>query len=159
MQKIVTFLTYNNQAEEAATLYTSLFKNSSITGISRYGDGGFAPKGSVMTVSFHLDGQEFVALNGGPHFKFAEGMSLLINCQTQNEVDALWEKLSADGEEQPCGWLKDKFGVSWQIIPARLMELLQDKDRARANRAMQAMLKMRKIDIKALEEAADGVKV
>ena len=155
MQKITTFLTFNNQAEEAANLYVSIFKNSKIVNVSRYGVGGPMPAGSVMSASFVLDGQEFNALNGGPHFTFAEGMSLFVNCETQAEVDELWEKLSAGGEKGQCGWLKDKFGVSWQIIPAGLGELLGDKDPKKAAQAMQAMLKMTKIDIAALKRAAE----
>ena len=153
MQKITTFLTFNNQAEEAANLYTSIFKNSEITKITRYGEAGPAPAGTVMSVIFKLDGQEFYALNGGPRFTFAGGISLFVTCETQPEVDEYWEKLSEGGEEGQCGWLKDKFGVSWQIVPSALGRLLGDKDPEKAQRAMQAMLKMTKINIKALEEA------
>ncbi|GAB3316996.1 VOC family protein [Larkinella ripae] len=157
MQKITTFLTFNDQAEEAAKLYTSIFKNSKITNVSRYGEGAPVPAGTVMTVSFVLDGQPFSALNGGPHFRFSEGISLFVHCETQEEVDGFWEKLTADGGEPgPCGWLKDKFGVSWQIIPAAMKALLQDEDPAKAKRAMQAMLKMTKIDLARLEQAAAG---
>lgn len=156
MQKITTFLTFNDQAEDAARLYTSVFKNSKITKISRYGEGAPAPAGSVMTVSFELEGQEYVALNGGSYFKFAEGISLMVTCQNQEEVDHYWEKLSEGGEKGPCGWLKDKFGVSWQIAPTRLTELLQDADPAKAKRVMAAMLKMGKIEIEKLEEAYSG---
>src|SRR4051812_38364648 len=120
MQKITTFLTFNNQAEEAANFYTAIFKNSRITRISHYGEGAPIPKGTAMSVNFQLDGQEFMALNGGPHFTFAEGMSLFVHCENQQEVDEFWEKLSAGGKEGPCGWLKDTFGVSWQIIPSVL---------------------------------------
>ncbi|GAB4029673.1 VOC family protein [Spirosoma jeollabukense] len=153
MQKITTFLTFNNQAEEAAQRYTSIFKNSKINNISYYGAGAPVPAGSVMSVTFHLDGQDFYALNGGPHFKFAEGMSLFVTCETQAEVDAFWEKLSEGGEQGPCGWLKDKFGVSWQIVPSALSRLLGDKDREKAKRVMQAMMTMSKLDIQALEDA------
>ncbi|MGA0555860.1 VOC family protein [Larkinella sp. VNQ87] len=156
MPTITTFLTFNNQAEEAATLYTSVFNNSKITNISRYGQGGPAPEGSVMSVSFVLDGQPFSALNGGPHFTFSEGISLFVHCETQEEVDLYWEKLTADGGKPgPCGWLKDRFGVSWQIIPAQLGRLLQDKDPEKAGRVMQAMLKMTRIDIATLEQAVE----
>lgn len=153
MQKITTFLTFNNQAEEAAKLYTSLFKNSKMTRITHYGEGTPMPKGTVMTVTFQLDGQEFVALNGGSYFTFSEGISLYVNCESQQEVDEFWEKLSEDGEKGPCGWLKDKFGVSWQIVPSALTRMLQDKDPEKSKRVMQAMMKMTKIDIKTLEQA------
>ncbi len=153
MQKITTFLTFDNQAEEAANLYVSLFNNSKITSVSRYGEGGPGPKGSAMSVSFVLDGQEFIVLNGGPHFTFADGISLYVNCQTQEEVDRLWNKLSEGGEKGQCGWLKDKFGVSWQIIPGALGELLGDPDPGKAQNVMQAMLKMTKIDIAGLRRA------
>ncbi|GAB3930982.1 VOC family protein [Larkinella terrae] len=154
MQKITTFLTFNDQAEEAAQLYTSVFKNSKITSVSRYGEGAPVPAGTVMSVTFELDGQPFSALNGGSHFKFSEGISLFVNCDTQEEVDAYWEKLTADGGEPGrCGWLKDKFGVSWQIIPSNLGKLLQDKDPEKAKRKMQAMLKMSKLDMATLEQA------
>jgi len=149
MQKITTFLTFNNQAEEAANFYVSLFKNSKIEEVMRAGD-------TVMGVSFQLDGQHFNAMNGGPSFSFAEGISLFVNCETQAEVDELWEKLTADGgEESRCGWLKDKFGVSWQIIPSALGELMGDKDPEKAQRVMQAMLKMNKIIIADLKKAYD----
>ncbi|MBN8821884.1 MULTISPECIES: VOC family protein [unclassified Spirosoma] len=156
MQKITTFLTFNDQAEEAARLYTSLFKNSKITSISHYGEGAPAPAGRVMSVTFQLDGQEFSALNGGSYFKFAEGISLFVNCETQEEVDLYWEKLSEGGEKGPCGWLKDRFGVSWQIVPSKLGQLLGDKDPEKAKRVMQAMLKMNKLDIATLEQAYAG---
>jgi predicted 3-demethylubiquinone-9 3-methyltransferase (glyoxalase superfamily) len=155
MQKITTFLTYNDQAESAASLYVSLFKNSHITSISRYGEGTPFPVGTAMTVSFTLAGQEYIALNGGAHFKFAEGTSLLVNCENQDEVDYLWEKLSEGGEQQPCGWLKDRFGVSWQIIPTQLGGLLGDPDPVKAQRVMMAMLKMSKINIAELIFARD----
>jgi len=157
MQKITTFLAYNTQAEEAAKLYTSVFKNSKILNTTRYGDG--APpeytKGSVMTVTFQLDGQTFVAMNGGSHFKFSDGISLSVSCETQEEIDQLWEKLSEGGKKGPCGWLTDRFGVSWQIIPSVLPQLVGDRDPAKAKRAMQAMLKMTKLDIHALQRAHD----
>jgi predicted 3-demethylubiquinone-9 3-methyltransferase (glyoxalase superfamily) len=153
MQKITTFLTYNDQAEEAVTLYVSTFKNSEILNISRYGEGAPLPAGTVITASFVLEGQEFIALNGGPSFSFAEGISLFVNCETQEEVDELWEKLSEGGEPGRCGWLKDKFGVSWQIIPSVLGRLLQDEDSRKAGNVMQAMLQMSKIDIAGLRRA------
>ena len=147
MQKITPYLWFDNQAEEAANFYTSLFKNSKILSASRYGEGGPGPAGSVMTISFQLDGQEFVALNGGPEFKFTEAISLFVNCETQEEVDWLWEKFTEGGEEGPCGWLKDKYGLSWQIIPAGLVTMLSSADAAKSQRAMQAMLAMKKIDL------------
>lgn len=156
MPKITTFLTYNEGAEEAANLYVSTFKNSRITRISRYPDVDVAPsKGGVMTVELELDGQPFIFLNGGPHFQFSEGMSLSVECETQQEVDTYTEKLIAGGGSQgPCGWLKDRFGVSWQINPRILGQLLADPDAAKAKRVMEAMLKMTRIDIAALERAA-----
>lgn len=156
MQKIVTFLWYDSQAEEAANFYVSIFKNSKIGQIGRYGEAGPGPKGSVMSVTFQLEGQEFFALNGGPHFKFTPAISLFVNCETQEEVDELWEKLSAGGREDRCGWLQDKYGLSWQIIPKTLGELLGHKDPQIAQRAMQAMLKMSKIDIQKLKDAANA---
>jgi predicted 3-demethylubiquinone-9 3-methyltransferase (glyoxalase superfamily) len=153
MQKITTFLTFNDQAEQAATFYTSIFKNSKILSTSHYGEGAPAPKGTVMVVSFELDGQSFAALNGGPSFTFSEGMSLLVNCETQVEVDEYWEKLSAGGKTGPCGWLKDRFGVSWQVVPTVLSKLLTDKDAEKSKRVMQAMMGMGKIDIAALKRA------
>ena len=153
MPKITTFLTYDNQAEEAVNLYVSVFKNSKILSVSRYSEGAPGPKGSVMSISFILDGQEFSALNGGPHFTFCEGISLFVNCETQEEVDRLWEKLSEGGEKGPCGWLKDRFGVSWQIVPNVLGQLLGDKDPRKAQNVMQAMLQMSKLDIAALQRA------
>lgn len=157
MQKIVTFLWYDTQAEEAANFYVSLFKNSKIGKVGRYGEGGPGPKGSVMSVTFQLEGQEFFALNGGPHFKFTPAISLFVNCETQEEVDELWEKLSAGGRQDRCGWLQDKYGLSWQIIPKALGELLHHPDPQIAKRVMQAMLQMTKIDIKKLQQAAaDG---
>jgi predicted 3-demethylubiquinone-9 3-methyltransferase (glyoxalase superfamily) len=157
MPKITTFLTYDHQAEEAANFYVSIFKKSKIGTITRFGEGAPAPAGSVMTVSFELDGQEFVALNGGPHFKFTEAFSLWVDCKTQQEIDDYWEKLSA-GSDDPgqCGWIKDKFGVSWQIFPSFLIELINDPDPAKAKRAFDAMINMRMIDIAALKRAHDG---
>lgn len=156
MQKITTFLWFNDNAEEAMNLYTSIFKNSKILSVNRYGEGGPAAAGTVMTATFQLEGQEFMALNGGPQFKFTEAISLFVNCDSQAEVDALWDKLTADGgEESQCGWLKDKFGLSWQIIPSALGEALGDPDPAKAQRAMQAMLQMQKIDIQRLQDARD----
>jgi predicted 3-demethylubiquinone-9 3-methyltransferase (glyoxalase superfamily) len=155
-QKITTFLWFDNNAEEAANFYTSVFKNSKIVHISRYGDPGPGPKGSVMTVDFELDGQAFTALNGGPQFKFTEAISLLVNCETQEEVDYFWEKLSEGGQTIECGWLKDKYGLFWQVTPRMLMELLQDADQEKVNRVMTAMMTMKKIEIKPLEEAARG---
>ena len=154
MPQINTFLTFNNQAEEAARFYTSIFPNSKITEVARYGSAGPRPEGTVMTVSFELDGQEFLALNGGPQFTFSEALSFQVFCQTQEEVDAYWSKLSEGGEEGPCGWLKDRFGLSWQIVPTVLPELLADPDAAKSQRVMQAMLGMRKIEIEGLEQAA-----
>jgi predicted 3-demethylubiquinone-9 3-methyltransferase (glyoxalase superfamily) len=152
-QKITTFLWFDGNAEEAANHYTSIFKNSKVLNVARYGDAGPGPKGAVMTVNFQLEGQEFIALNGGPHFKFTEAISLLVNCDTQKEVDELWSKLTAGGEESQCGWLKDKYGLSWQIVPAALFKLLQDRDPQKSKRVMEAMLQMRKIDVGLLEIA------
>lgn len=147
MQKITPFLWFDDQAEEAVNLYISIFKNSKILDISRYGDAGPKPKGTVMTISFELEGQEFMALNGGPEFHFTEAISLFVNCETQAEVDELWEKLSESGEKGPCGWLKDKYGLSWQIVPVILGKLISDPDPLRSQRVVQAMLQMSKIDI------------
>ena len=155
MQKITPFLWFDGNAEEAANFYISIFKNSKMGKISRYGDAGPGPKGSAMSVTFQLEGQEFYALNGGPQFKFTPAISFFVNCETQREVDELWEKLSAGGRTDRCGWLQDKFGLSWQIIPTVLGQLLGDKDPQRAKRAMQAMLQMTKLDIKKLQQAAD----
>ena len=155
MQKITPFLWFDNQAEEAVKFYTSIFKNSKIVSIMRYGEAGPGPKGTVMTATFQLDGQEFVALNGGPHFKFTEAISFVINCKTQEEVDHFWEKLSEGGEESRCGWLKDKYGVSWQVVPTVLVEMLRDKDAEKSKRVMPAMLKMGKLDITKLKQAYD----
>ncbi len=153
MQKITTFLTYNDQAEQAANLYTSIFPNSKIMSVTRYGASGPGPKGSVMSITFQLAGQEFFALNGGASFKFAEGISLFVNCETQAEIDDLWEKLSRGGKPGPCGWLMDKFGVSWQIVPSVLGKYLSDKDAGKSTRVMQAMLQMTKLDISKLKRA------
>jgi predicted 3-demethylubiquinone-9 3-methyltransferase (glyoxalase superfamily) len=156
MQKISTFLWFDDQAEEAANLYTSLFKNSKITSVNRYSEAGPGKPGSVMTINFELDGREFTALNGGPEFKFTEALSLVVNCEGQAEVDQLWNKLTADGgEESMCGWLKDKFGLSWQIVPTALGGLIGGPDPAGAKRAMQAMLQMHKLDIATLQRAYD----
>jgi predicted 3-demethylubiquinone-9 3-methyltransferase (glyoxalase superfamily) len=153
MQKITPFLWFNDKAEEAMKFYTSIFRNSKIKSVTRYGDAGPGPKGSVMTANFLLDGQEFVALNGGPQFTFSPAISFVVNCLTQSEVDRLWEKLSAGGEKQQCGWLKDKYGVSWQIVPTILVKLLNDRDPEKSKRVMQAMLQMNKIDIALLKKA------
>jgi predicted 3-demethylubiquinone-9 3-methyltransferase (glyoxalase superfamily) len=151
MQKITPFLWFNDNAEEAMNFYVSIFKNSKVGTVSRYGDAGPGPKGTVMSATFQLEGQEFMALNGGPLFSFTPAISLFVNCETQGEVDELWEKLSAGGKKDRCGWLQDKFGLSWQIIPSALRRLLSDS--ARSQRVMQAMLQMDKIDIKQLEAA------
>jgi predicted 3-demethylubiquinone-9 3-methyltransferase (glyoxalase superfamily) len=157
MQKITPFLWFDNQAEDAMNFYVSIFKNSKVGTISRYGDAGPGPKGSVMVASFELDGMQFTALNGGPHFKFTEAISLYVNCETQDEVDYFWNKLTAGGgQPSQCGWLKDKYGLSWQIVPSALPRLLSDPDGARANRVMQAMMQMQKIDVAKLEQAAKG---
>jgi predicted 3-demethylubiquinone-9 3-methyltransferase (glyoxalase superfamily) len=153
MQKITPFLWFDNQAEEAMNFYTSIFKNSKIGNVTRYGEGGPGPAGTVMTATFQLDGQEFMALNGGPHFTFSPAISFFVNCETQEEVDELWEKLSEGGETEQCGWLKDKYGVSWQIVPTILGEMLQDKDPEKSKRVTEAMLKMDKLDIKILRQA------
>lgn len=156
-QKITPFLWFDNQAEEAAQFYTSIFKNSKILHVSRYGDGGPGPKGSVMVVNFQLAGQEFTALNGGPRFQFSEAFSFVVNCENQQEIDEYWSKLtSGGGEESMCGWLKDKFGFSWQIVPTAFGKLMSDKDPKKANRVMEALLKMRKLDIAKLKAAAEG---
>lgn len=153
MQKITPFLWFDNQAEEAMNFYVSIFKNSKVLSVNRYGDGAPAPKGTVMTANFQLDGQEFTALNGGPMFKFSPAISFVVHCETQAEVDEYWEKLSAGGKENQCAWLEDKFGVSWQIVPNVLIEWLSDPDPARAGRVMQAMMQMTKIDIAGLKQA------
>jgi predicted 3-demethylubiquinone-9 3-methyltransferase (glyoxalase superfamily) len=155
MQKITTFLWFDNQAEEAANFYISIFKNSKILGISHYGDEAPRPKGSVLVVNFQLDGQNFMALNGGPSFKFTEAISLVVNCRTQQELDEMWEKLSAGGEESRCGWLKDKYGLWWQVVPTVLSHILEDKDAEKTNRVMKEIMKMDKLDIKRLQQAYD----
>lgn len=156
MQKIVTNLWFDTEAEEAAEYYCSIFKDSQIDNVSYYGEAGPREAGMVLTVDFMLAGQDFTAINGGPEFRFTEAISLLINCADQNEVDEYWEKLTEGGQPGPCGWLKDKYGLSWQVIPTRLGELIADEDSATANRVVEAMLKMGKIDISALEAAARG---
>jgi len=157
MQKITPFLWFDGKAEEAMHFYTSIFKNSKIGSITRYGEEGAEvsgrPKGTVMTATFEIEGQEFIALNGGPHFKFTEAISFVVNCETQGEIDEFWEKLSEGGRTIECGWLKDKFGVSWQIVPAVLGKMMQDKDPEKTNRVMTAILQMGKIDIKRLQQA------
>lgn len=161
MQKITPFLWFDNQAEEAANFYTSVFKNSKITHVARYGEEGARvsgrPNGSAMTVAFQLEGQDFVALNGGPHFKFTEAVSFVVNCKTQEEVDHYWDKLSAGGDEkaQQCGWLKDKYGLSWQIVPTDLGKMLQAKNPEKSESVMRALLQMKKLDIKTLKQAYD----
>jgi predicted 3-demethylubiquinone-9 3-methyltransferase (glyoxalase superfamily) len=154
MRDITACLWFDTEGEEAATFYTSVFPNSRITDVARYGSAGPRPDGTVMTVSFELDGMKFVALNGGPQFRFSEAVSFQVLCESQDEVDAYWSTLSEGGEEGPCGWLKDRFGLSWQIVPTRLPELLQDPDREKSQRVMAAMLEMGKIDVEALERAA-----
>jgi predicted 3-demethylubiquinone-9 3-methyltransferase (glyoxalase superfamily) len=156
-QKITPNLWFDTEAEEAARFYTSVFDNSRIVLVSHYTEAGPRPAGMVMTVEFELDGQRFVGINGGPEFKFDEAVSFQINCETQEEIDYYWERLSEGGEEGPCGWLKDRYGLSWQVVPTGMEELFTDPDRERAQRAMQAMLGMGKIDIAALRNAADGV--
>jgi len=160
MQKITPCLWFDSKAEEAARFYVSLFKNSKVGSISRYGEEGAKavgrPKGSVMIVTFQLDGQEFMALNGGPLFKFSEAISFVVNCKTQKEVDEFWEKLSKGGEKGQCGWLKDKYGLSWQVVPPGMEEMLQDKDAGRRERVMKAVLQMRKLDVKRLKQAYEG---
>ena len=153
MPKITPFLWFDNNAEEAIQFYTSIFKNSKVGNISRYGDAGPGPKGSVMTATFEIEGQEFMVLNGGPHFKFTEAISMFVSVDTQQEVDELWEKLSAGGQKSHCGWLKDKFGLSWQIVPKALGELLGDKDPRKSQSVMKVMLQMDKIDIARLKDA------
>lgn len=156
MQKITPFLWFDSNAEEAINFYTSIFKNSKIVNATRYGEGGPGPKGTVMSATFLLNGQEFMALNGGPMFKFTEAISLFIKCETQPEIDEMWEKLSEGGQKSRCGWLKDKFGLSWQVVPPILGQLLADKDPEKSKRVMMAMLKMDKIDIKTLQQAYDN---
>jgi predicted 3-demethylubiquinone-9 3-methyltransferase (glyoxalase superfamily) len=154
-QKITPFLWFDHQAEEAATFYTSVFKNSKIESVTRYGDAGPGPKDSVMTIAFELDGQKFVALNGGPQYQFNPAISFVVNCETQQEVDKYWEKLTAGGKEIQCGWLVDKYGVSWQVVPQALVQMLGDKDPARSQRVVKAMFRMKKIDIADLKAAYD----
>lgn len=153
-QKITTFLWFDKNAEEAVNFYVSVFKNAKVLQTVRYGDTGPGPKGSVMTIDFELDGQKFMALNGGPDFKFTEAISLMVNCETQDEIDYYWEKLSEGGQKVECGWLKDKFGLSWQIVPSILPELFNKPDKA--NRVMAAVVKMKKLDIAELKRAAEG---
>jgi len=156
VQKITPFLWFNDNAEEAINFYKSVFKNAKIGKMARYGDAGPGPKGQVMTASFELMGQEFLALNGGPQFKFTEAISFVVNCETQQEVDDFWEKLSEGGQKKECGWLKDKFGLSWQIVPTALGKMLADPDPGKSQRVMKAMLQMKKIDIARLKQAYDG---
>jgi predicted 3-demethylubiquinone-9 3-methyltransferase (glyoxalase superfamily) len=153
MQRVTPCLWFDTQAEEAAKFYTSIFKNSKLGHISYYGDDAPLPKGTVLTVTFTLDGQEYMALNGGPEFKFNEAVSFMVNCKTQDEIDYYWDKLTAGGQEVQCGWLKDRYGVSWQIVPAGIATMISDKDPARADRVMQALMKMVKLDLAALERA------
>ena len=155
MQKITPFLWFDDKAEEAMNYYVSIFKNSRVISVSRYGDAGPGPKGSVMTASFALDGQEFIALNGGPHFKFTEAISFVASCDTQQEIDEYWQKLTEGGKEIECGWLKDRYGLSWQIVPRILPQLLK-KDPETSNRVMKALMTMKKLDIAALQQAYDG---
>ena len=155
MQKITPFLWFNDKAEEAMNFYVSIFKSSKVGTVTRYGDAGPGPKGSVMSATFQLEGQDFYALNGGPQFTFTPAISFFVNCETQQEVDELWDKLSEGGRKDRCGWLQDKYGLSWQIIPTTLSAMLRDKDPAKANRVMQAMLQMSKIDIARLKQAYD----
>jgi predicted 3-demethylubiquinone-9 3-methyltransferase (glyoxalase superfamily) len=152
-QKITPFLWFDTEAEEAANFYVSVFDNSSIESILRYGEAGPGPGGSVMTVAFELDGQKFTALNGGPHFKFTEAISFVVHCETQAEVDRFWEKLTEGGQEVQCGWLKEKYGLSWQIVPVIFLEMLRDKDPRKTQRVMKAMFTMKKLDIAALRSA------
>jgi len=156
MQKITPFLWFDDKAEEAVDFYTSIFKNSKTISISRYGDAGPGPKGAVMVAKFQIEGQEFMALNGGPTFTFSPAISFVVNCKTQEEVDELWEKLSEGGAKSQCGWLTDKFGLSWQIVPTVLGELMQGKDPVKTNRVMAALLQMTKLDIEGLRKAYEG---
>jgi predicted 3-demethylubiquinone-9 3-methyltransferase (glyoxalase superfamily) len=154
-QKITTFLWFDNNAEEAVNFYVSVFKNSEVLKSVPYGEAGPGPKGTIMIIDFQLDDQRFTALNGGPHFKFSEAISLVVHCKTQDEVDYYWEKLSEGGTKVECGWLKDKFGLSWQIVPDVLLELIQDSDQEKSQRVMKAMMKMKKFDIEGLKQAAE----
>jgi predicted 3-demethylubiquinone-9 3-methyltransferase (glyoxalase superfamily) len=156
MPTISPFLWFDHHAEQAANFYVSIFKNSRVVTVTRYGEAGPGPQGSVMTVAFELDGQPFVALNGGPQFRFSEAISFSVDCETQQEVDEYWRKLSAGGEEGPCGWLKDQFGLSWQVNPSILGKMLNDPDPVKARRVMEAMLQMKQIDIAGLQRAYDG---
>ena len=156
LNKITPCLWFDTQGEDAAKFYTGIFQNSRIVDVAHYGSAGPRPEGMVMVVTFELDGQQFIALNGGPEFTFNEAISFQVNCESQEEVDDFWTRLSDGGEEGPCGWLKDRFGVSWQIVPTVLDELIRDPDRERGQRAMKAMLGMKKIDISELQRAADG---
>jgi predicted 3-demethylubiquinone-9 3-methyltransferase (glyoxalase superfamily) len=156
MQKITPFLWFDGQAEDAMHHYVSIFRNSKVLGVTRYGDAGPGPKGSVMIAAFELEGQRFTALNGGPQFKFTEAVSFVVNCETQEEVDDFWDKLGEGGKTQQCGWLKDKFGLSWQIIPTALPELMSDPDPEKVRRVTEAMLQMTKIDITKLRQAYEG---
>lgn len=156
MQKVTPFLWFDNQAEEAANYYVSIFPNSKVGAISRYGESGPGPKGTVMVAEFQLDGQEFTALNGGPQFKFTEAISFVVNCETQEEVDYYWEKLLQGGKEQQCGWLKDKYGLSWQIVPTVFIEMMRDKDTAKTERLMKAVMQMVKPDIATMKRAFEG---
>lgn len=155
MQKITPFLWFDNNAEDAANFYVSIFKNSRVLNVARYGDAGPGPKGTVVTAQFELDGQKFIALNGGPQFKFTEAVSFVVNCETQEEIDYFWEKLSAGGEKSQCGWLKDKYGLSWQVVPTILGELMAG-NAERSNRVMQALLQMQKLEIEPLKRAYEG---
>ncbi len=156
MQKIIPFLWYDKEAEEAANFYVSVFKDSKILSVTRYGEAGPGPKGTVMSVTFRLEGQDFSALNGGPIYKFTPAISLFVNCTTQAEIDELWEKLSAGGQKGQCGWLTDKYGVSWQVVPTILGEMLNDKDPAKAERVVRAMLQMTKLDLGKLKQAYES---
>ena len=156
MQKITPFLWFDNQAEEAANFYTSIFRNSKVRRVTRYGEAGPGPKGTVMSVIFEIEGQEFYALNGGPQFTFSQAISFFVKCETQEEVDEFWEKLSEGGEKQGPGWIKDKYGLSWQIVPTILDELLNDPDPEKSQRVMQAMMQMNKLDIEKLKQAYEG---
>ncbi|HEY2645362.1 MAG TPA: VOC family protein [Candidatus Acidoferrales bacterium] len=156
MQKITPFLWFDGRAEEAANFYVSIFKNSKIGTVNRYGEHGPGPKGTVMITTFQIEGQDFIALNGGPQFKFSPAISFVVNCETQEEVNHFWEKLSVGGEVRQCGWLQDKFGISWQIVPTALPKLMSDPDREKTGRVMQALMQMTKIEIKRLEDAFQG---
>ena len=153
IQKITAFLWFDNNAEEAIHFYVSVFKDSKLVSVIRHGEAGPGPRGTVLGATFQLEGQQFFALNGGPKFKFTEAISLFVSCETQEEIDALWDKLSADGYKDRCGWLKDKFGLSWQIVPSMLLEFLQDPDSAKADLVMRAMMQMGKLDIQGLQQA------